>query len=44
MGFSLYPHHLKDQPDSIVEWMRVGRSTKTVDFGEGSAAAPGFPP
>lgn len=78
MGFSLYPHHLKDktectlesfcqmvadaastygvehfgigsdlcqdQPDSIVEWMRVGRWTKTIDFGEGSAAAPGFPP
>lgn len=77
MGFSLYPHHLKDksecsvesfcqmvadavesygidhfgigsdlcqdQPDSIVEWMRVGRWTKTIDFGEGSAAAPGFP-
>jgi len=78
MGFSLYPHHLKDktectlesfcqmvadaaetygvehfgigsdlcqdQPDSIVEWMRVGRWTKTIDYGEGSASAPGFPP
>jgi len=78
MGFSLYPHHLRDksectlesfcqmvadaaatygvehfgigsdlcqdQPDNIVEWMRVGRWTKSVDFGEGSAAAPGFPP
>ena len=78
MGFSLYPHHLKDksactldsfcqmiaraaetfgpahfgigsdlcqdQPDSVVEWMRVGRWTKEIDFGEGSAAAPGFPP
>ncbi|MEM7524548.1 MAG: membrane dipeptidase, partial [Pseudomonadota bacterium] len=78
LGFSLYPHHLKDgsdctrasfcemaartaemmgadkigigsdlcqdQPDSVVEWMRVGRWTKAVDFGEGSAAAPGFPP
>ncbi len=78
MGFSLYPHHLKDktectlesfcqmvadaaetfgvqhfglgsdlcqdQPDSIVEWMRVGRWTKAIDYGEGSAAAPGFPP
>ena len=32
------------QPDSVVEWMRVGRWTKGVDFGEGSAAAPGFPP
>ncbi len=78
MGFSLYPHHLKDksdctvesfcsmiaraadefgtahfgigsdlcqdQPDGVVEWMRVGRWTKEVDYGEGSAAAPGFPP
>jgi len=77
IGFSLYPHHLKnnsdctlesfcqmvadtaskygierigigtdlcqDQPDSVVEWMRVGRWTKEVDYGEGSAAAPGFP-
>lgn len=34
----------QDQPDSIVEWMRVGRWTKQVDFGEGSAQAPGFPP
>lgn len=78
MGFSIYPHHLKDksdctlesfcemiaraaekygadklgigtdlcqdQPDSIVEWMRVGRWSKEIDYGEGSAAAPGFPP
>jgi len=78
MGFSLYPHHLKDgsdctlesfcrmvadavetygilhfglgsdlcqdQPDSVVEWMRVGRWTKGIDYGEGSAAAAGFPP
>ena len=77
LGFSAYPHHLKDgsacslesycamiaqtaelmgvdrlglgtdlcqdQPDSVVEWMRSGRWTKNVDFGEGSAAAPGFP-
>ncbi|MEO0751421.1 MAG: membrane dipeptidase [Pseudomonadota bacterium] len=77
MGFSLYPHHLKDgsnctvdsfcemiamaadafgpkhfgigsdlcqdQPDSVVEWMRVGRWTKEIDYGEGSAAAAGFP-
>ncbi|MGB3148368.1 MAG: membrane dipeptidase [Paracoccaceae bacterium] len=34
----------QDQPDSVVEWMRSGRWTKKVDFGEGSAAAPGFPP
>ncbi|PWJ20430.1 membrane dipeptidase [Jannaschia seohaensis] len=78
LGFSLYPHHLKDgsdctlesfcemvartaeaygadrlgigsdlcqgQPDSVVEWMRTGRWTKAVDYGEGSADAPGFPP
>ena len=78
LGFSLYPHHLKDksdctlesfcqmvadtadlmgidqigigsdlcqdQPDSVVEWMRVGRWTKQIDYGEGSASAPGFPP
>ncbi|MGC3938912.1 membrane dipeptidase [Roseobacter sp. EG26] len=77
LGFSLYPHHLKDksdcslqsfcemiaraaerygvqhlgigsdlcqdQPDSIVEWMRTGRWTKEIDYGEGSATAPGFP-
>ncbi|MEW2911254.1 membrane dipeptidase [Leisingera sp. JC11] len=77
LGFSVYPHHLKDksdctlqsfcemiaraaekygaehlgigtdlcqdQPDSVVEWMRVGRWTKEIDYGEGSAAAPGFP-
>ena len=34
----------QDQPDSVVEWMRVGRWTKEIDYGEGSAAAPGFPP
>ncbi len=78
LGFSVYPHHLKDksdcalesfcemiartaekygaqhlgigtdlcqdQPDSVVEWMRVGRWTKQIDYGEGSASAPGFPP
>ncbi|MEM7709214.1 MAG: membrane dipeptidase [Pseudomonadota bacterium] len=33
----------QDQPDSVVEWMRVGRWTKAVEYGEGSAAAPGFP-
>ena len=77
IGFSLYPHHLKngsncsledfcsmicrtadligvdsigigsdlcqDQPDNVVEWMRVGRWTKKTDFGEGTAANPGFP-
>ena len=78
LGFSLYPHHLKDgtnctldsfcemiartaelmgvsqigigsdlcqdQPDSVVEWMRLGRWTKDIDYGEGSAANAGFPP
>ncbi len=34
----------QDQPDSVVEWMRVGRWTKKMDYGEGSAAQPGFPP
>ena len=77
LGFSLYPHHLKngsdcgladfcgmiartaelmgpehigigtdlcqDQPDSVVEWMRVGRWTKEIDYGEGSADKAGFP-
>lgn len=78
LGFSIYPHHLKDnsqctiesfcqmiadtgakygiehlgigtdlcqdQPDSVVEWMRVGRWTKELDYGEGSADNAGFPP
>ena len=77
IGFSLYPHHLKNgsncsltsfcqmiaecankygiknigigsdlcqnQPDSVVEWMRNGRGTKTMDFGEGDKSNPGFP-
>ncbi|SLN41860.1 Membrane dipeptidase (Peptidase family M19) [Roseovarius albus] len=77
LGFSVYPHHLKDkgdctlesfcqmiadtaekygaehlgigtdlcqdQPDSVVEWMRVGRWTKEIDYGEGSASNAGFP-
>ena len=77
IGFSLYPHHLKngsncsiddfcqmiaeaasrygisalgigsdlcqDQPDSVVAWMRNGRWSLETDFGEGSAANPGFP-
>ena len=34
----------QDQPDSVVEWMRVGRWTREIDYGEGSAAVPGFPP
>jgi membrane dipeptidase len=34
----------QDQPDSVVEWMRVGPLDQAVDYGEGSADAPGFPP
>ncbi|MCZ6488039.1 MAG: membrane dipeptidase [Gammaproteobacteria bacterium] len=34
----------QDQPDSVVEWMRVGRWTKNIDYGEGSAGRAGFPP
>lgn len=41
--FGLGSDLCQDQPDSIVEWMRVGRWTKAVDYGEGSAASPGFP-
>jgi len=33
----------QDQPNSVVEWMRVGRWTKQIDYGEGSANAAGFP-
>ena len=34
----------QDQPDSVVEWMRVGRWTKEIDYGEGSPTDAGFPP
>ena len=34
----------QDQPDSVVEWMRTGRWTKSIDYGEGTADAAGFPP
>jgi len=34
----------QDQPDSVVEWMRVGRWSKEIDYGEGSADNAGFPP
>ena len=34
----------QDHPDSVVEWMRVGRWTKDIDYGEGSASDAGFPP
>lgn len=33
----------QDQPDSVVTWMREGRWSKSADFGEGTAAVPGFP-
>ncbi len=33
----------QDQPDSVVEWMRTGRWTKDIEFGEGTASNPGFP-
>jgi len=33
----------QDQPDSVVEWMRTGRWTKGIDYGEGSKGAAGFP-
>ncbi len=31
------------QPDSVVAWMRNGRWTKDIDYGEGSAQQAGFP-
>lgn len=34
----------QDQPDSVVEWMRVGRWTREIDYGEGSPDNAGFPP
>jgi membrane dipeptidase len=34
----------QDQPDSVVEWMRIGRWTKKIDYGEGSEQNAGFPP
>ena len=33
----------QDQPDEVVEWMRVGRWTREIDYGEGSSGNPGFP-
>ncbi|MEM8796612.1 MAG: membrane dipeptidase [Pseudomonadota bacterium] len=33
----------QDQPDSVVEWMRTGRWSKRIDYGEGSKDNPGFP-
>lgn len=34
----------QDQADGIVEWMRVGRWSKAIDYGEGSKDNAGFPP
>jgi microsomal dipeptidase-like Zn-dependent dipeptidase len=34
----------QDQPDAVVEWMRVGRWSKEIDYGEGSLNDAGFPP
>ncbi len=34
----------QNQPDSVVEWMRVGRWSKEIDYGEGSEDNAGFPP
>ncbi len=42
--FGLGTDLCQDQPDSVVAWMRVGRWSKEIDYGEGSADAPGFPP
>lgn len=33
----------QDQPDSVVTWMRNGRWSKSVDYGEGSESDAGFP-
>jgi len=34
----------QNQPDNVVEWMRNGRWSKKLDYGEGSSDKPGFPP
>ena len=33
----------QNQPQSVLEWMRNGRWSKTMDFGEGSSANAGWP-
>jgi microsomal dipeptidase-like Zn-dependent dipeptidase len=33
----------QNQPDSVVDWMRAGRWTKSIDYGEGNKEATGFP-
>ncbi|NRD73195.1 membrane dipeptidase [Shewanella sp. VB17] len=32
-----------NQPQSVLQWMRNGHWSKAMDYGEGSAAAPGWP-
>ena len=32
-----------NQPDSVVEWMRNGTWSKSINYGEGSKKKPGFP-
>ena len=34
----------QDHPDSVVEWMRSGRWSKEIDYGEGTKDNSGFPP
>lgn len=41
--FGLGSDLCQKQPDSVVSWMRNGTWSKEMDFGEGSAEAPGFP-
>jgi len=33
----------QNQPNSVVEWMRTGRWSKVIDFGEGSSSNAGWP-
>jgi microsomal dipeptidase-like Zn-dependent dipeptidase len=33
----------QDHPDSVVEWMRSGRWSKEIDYGEGTKDNAGFP-
>lgn len=33
----------QDQPNSVVQWMRNGRWSKTTDYGEGSSSNAGWP-
>ena len=33
----------QDQPDKVVEWMRTGRWTKNIEYGEGTKNNAGFP-